>query len=57
MDWLGREAQGTTYESSVLYPLRFMIDTNIVGGNWVELPKGSYHLEAEQVRGPAFLRS
>lgn len=24
-----------TYESNVLFALRFMVDTDIVGGNWV----------------------
>ena len=33
-----------TYESSVLYSLRFMIDTGIVGGCWVSLPAGAYDL-------------
>ena len=31
-----------TYESNVLFALRFMIDCNIVGGNWIELPVGKY---------------
>lgn len=30
----------TTYESNVLFALRFMIDHEVVGGNWVELPAG-----------------
>lgn len=30
----------TTYESNVLFALRFMIDHDVVGGNWVELPAG-----------------
>jgi DNA polymerase delta subunit 1 len=34
----------TTYESNVLYPLRFMVDAGVVGGNWVALPAGSYRL-------------
>ena len=33
-----------TFESNVLYPLRFMIDTDIVGGNWIEFPAGTYAL-------------
>ena len=33
---------GTTYESNVIYALRFMIDLNVVGGNWIELPAGTY---------------
>ncbi|KAL2941770.1 DNA polymerase delta catalytic subunit [Bienertia sinuspersici] len=31
-----------TYESNVLFALRFMIDRNIVGGNWIEVPVGKY---------------
>ena len=31
-----------TFESNVLYTLRFMIDRGIVGGNWLELPAGKY---------------
>jgi DNA polymerase delta subunit 1 len=31
-----------TYESNVLFALRFMIDCDVVGGNWIELPAGSY---------------
>ncbi|KAL5555418.1 hypothetical protein UlMin_037654 [Ulmus minor] len=32
-----------TYESNVLFALRFMIDCNIVGGNWIEVPAGKYY--------------
>ncbi|KAJ8765388.1 hypothetical protein K2173_012085 [Erythroxylum novogranatense] len=32
-----------TYESNVLFALRFMIDCNIVGGNWIEIPAGKYN--------------
>ena len=31
-----------TYESNVLFVLRFMVDCDVVGGNWVELPAGTY---------------
>ncbi|EFC42814.1 predicted protein [Naegleria gruberi] len=31
-----------TYESNVLFVLRCMIDSNIFGANWVELPAGTY---------------
>ncbi|XP_027913140.1 DNA polymerase delta catalytic subunit-like isoform X1 [Vigna unguiculata] len=31
-----------TYESSVPFSLRFMIDCKIVGGNWIEIPVGKY---------------
>ncbi|KAL2630232.1 hypothetical protein R1flu_014918 [Riccia fluitans] len=32
-----------TYESNVLFALRFMIDCGIVGGNWIELPARKWH--------------
>lgn len=32
----------TTYESNVLFALRFMIDHEVVGGNWVELAAGHH---------------
>ncbi|DBA02210.1 TPA: hypothetical protein N0F65_007620 [Lagenidium giganteum] len=41
-----------TYESNVPFILRFMIDQNISGCNWVEAPQGSY-----SIRGPANKRS
>ena len=45
---LGGEGMGSraflTYESNVLYALRFMIDKGVVGGCWVTLPKGKYCL-------------
>ncbi|KAI0705141.1 DNA polymerase family B-domain-containing protein [Cytidiella melzeri] len=31
-----------TFESNIAYTLRFMIDTNVVGMNWIEVPKGKY---------------
>ena len=40
----GRYLGHTTYESNVIYPLRFMTDCGVVGGNWVALPAGSYRL-------------
>ena len=36
----------TTFESNVLFALRFMIDHDVVGGNWVELPAGQYTFQA-----------
>ena len=33
-----------TYESNIAYTLRFMIDTRVVGMNWVEIPGGTYEL-------------
>ncbi|KAL7112135.1 hypothetical protein ACP275_05G133300 [Erythranthe tilingii] len=32
-----------TYESNINFSLRFMIDCNIVGGNWIEVPRGKYN--------------
>jgi DNA polymerase elongation subunit (family B) len=33
-----------TYESNILFTLRFMIDAKLVGMNWVEIPAGKYTL-------------
>ncbi|EIW79208.1 hypothetical protein CONPUDRAFT_138364 [Coniophora puteana RWD-64-598 SS2] len=33
-----------TFESNVAYVLRFMIDTKVVGMNWIEIPAGKYKL-------------
>ncbi|KAL8473507.1 hypothetical protein ACS0TY_030371 [Phlomoides rotata] len=38
-----------TYESNVLFALRFMIDCNIVGGNWIEVPGGKYKKTARNL--------
>eukprot|EP00762_Andalucia_godoyi_P003127 ANDGO_01026.mRNA.1 DNA polymerase delta catalytic subunit len=42
--------QFTTYESDVLFILRFMIDTDVVGGNWIELPAGKYLYSGDNSR-------
>jgi DNA polymerase family B, exonuclease domain len=31
-----------TYESNVLFTLRWMVDAGVVGGSWIELPAGSW---------------
>ncbi|XP_058756521.1 DNA polymerase delta catalytic subunit-like [Vicia villosa] len=41
LDGLGMKSF-MTYESNVLFALRFMIDCSIVGGNWIEIPAGKY---------------
>ncbi|KAF9599784.1 hypothetical protein IFM89_001730 [Coptis chinensis] len=41
IDGLGTKSF-VTYESNVLFALRFMIDCDIVGGNWIEVPVGKY---------------
>ncbi|KAH9946498.1 hypothetical protein B0H21DRAFT_743121 [Amylocystis lapponica] len=33
-----------TFESNIGYTLRFMIDTRVVGMNWIEVPAGNYKL-------------
>lgn len=38
----GRSVSLSSYESNVLYALRFMVDTGMGGGQWVELPPGAY---------------
>ncbi|KAL8555058.1 hypothetical protein ACS0TY_003019 [Phlomoides rotata] len=38
-----------TYESNVFFALRFMIDCNIVGGNWIEVPGGKYKKTARNL--------
>eukprot|EP00898_Chlorokybus_atmophyticus_P007411 jgi/Chlat1/7671/Chrsp64S09160 len=38
-----------TYESNVLFVLRFMVDCNVSGGNWLELPAASYQLVSEGI--------
>ncbi|KAJ9704128.1 hypothetical protein PVL29_005424 [Vitis rotundifolia] len=38
-----------TYESNVLFALRFMVDCNIVGGNWIEVPAGKYKKTAKNL--------
>ncbi|KAG5647896.1 hypothetical protein DXG03_007820 [Asterophora parasitica] len=36
-----------TFESNIAYTLRFMIDTKVVGMNWIEVPAGKYGLVSE----------
>ncbi|KAL8459612.1 hypothetical protein ACS0TY_036923 [Phlomoides rotata] len=38
-----------TYEGNVPFALRFMIDCNIVGGNWIEVPGGKYKKTARNL--------
>ena len=37
--------RGQTYESNVPFVLRFMIDKEISGADWVELPAGTYSVQ------------
>lgn len=38
-----------TFESNINYELRFMIDYNIVGMNWLTLPAGAYTLRQNPI--------
>ncbi|CAG8721053.1 16526_t:CDS:2, partial [Acaulospora morrowiae] len=40
-----------TFESNIVYVLRYMIDCKVTGGNWIELPPKSYRIKqkSEQV--------
>lgn len=48
----GRSHSLATYESNVLYTLRFMVDTNMGGGQWLELPPGQWKAAAGPEGGP-----
>ncbi|KAH8116379.1 DNA polymerase family B-domain-containing protein [Phellopilus nigrolimitatus] len=37
-------AETPTFESNLPYTLRFMVDTKVVGMNWIEVPAGKYKL-------------
>ncbi|XP_060111444.1 DNA polymerase delta catalytic subunit [Heteronotia binoei] len=39
------------YESNIDFEIRFMVDRDIVGCNWIELPAGKYRLRQEQPAG------
>ncbi|CAK9013498.1 DNA polymerase delta catalytic subunit [Durusdinium trenchii] len=44
------DAAYTTYESNVPFILRYMVDNNIVGGNWLEIPRARYKLRRPGTR-------
>lgn len=37
-----------TYESNIDFDLRFMVDADIVGCNWIQLPAGTYRVREKQ---------
>lgn len=37
-----------TYESNIDFDIRFMVDTKVVGCNWIELPAGKYMLRTDK---------
>lgn len=48
LNWSGHgvDVFATTYESNVLYTLRFMVDNGIAGGQWMELKAPDYSLRS-----------
>ncbi|CAE1286503.1 POLD1 [Acanthosepion pharaonis] len=45
----GYAVQGyQTYESNIDFEIRFMVDSDVVGCNWIELPKGKYHIRRKE---------
>ncbi|CAN0507676.1 unnamed protein product, partial [Ectocarpus sp. 12 AP-2014] len=47
VDGYGQLCASTSYESNVPFVLRFMVDKDIPGASWVELPKGSYSIRSD----------
>ncbi|XP_022785647.1 DNA polymerase delta catalytic subunit-like [Stylophora pistillata] len=41
----------STYESNIDYEVRFMVDTGVVGCNWIELPAGKYKVRSPSIQG------
>ncbi|CAH2318907.1 DNA polymerase delta catalytic subunit [Pelobates cultripes] len=39
------------YEANIDFEIRFMVDNDIVGCNWIELPPGKYHIRKETDEG------
>ncbi|KAM4014758.1 LOW QUALITY PROTEIN: DNA polymerase delta catalytic subunit [Anomaloglossus baeobatrachus] len=43
----------SAYEANIDFEIRFMVDNDIVGCNWIELPAGKYHIRKENQGGDA----
>ncbi|XP_052797645.1 DNA polymerase delta catalytic subunit-like [Mya arenaria] len=41
------------YETNIDFEIRFMVDSNVVGCNWIELPAGKYHMREKENANPA----
>ncbi|MBN3311988.1 DPOD1 polymerase, partial [Atractosteus spatula] len=41
----------SAYEANIDFEIRFMVDADVVGCNWIELPAGKYRLRDEQQPG------
>jgi DNA polymerase delta subunit 1 len=49
VDWEGfSQKEVLTFESNIQYTLRFMVDTRIVGMNWIEIAAGEYSIRKEK---------
>uniref|UniRef100_H3B666 DNA polymerase n=1 Tax=Latimeria chalumnae TaxID=7897 RepID=H3B666_LATCH len=40
-----------SYEANIDFEIRFMVDNDVVGCNWIELPPGKYRIREELSRG------
>ncbi|KAH9507561.1 hypothetical protein Btru_051479, partial [Bulinus truncatus] len=45
-----------TYESNIDFEIRFMVDTDVVGCNWIELPAGKYSVRVKDNSNPKISR-
>ena len=41
--------EAKTYESKLNFPLRFMVDRDIVGMSWVKVPAGKFHISSSPI--------
>ena len=46
----GKYLQSSTYESSIPFALRFMIDMKIMGMSWIEFPRSKYTLRSGEYK-------
>ncbi|KAJ7224475.1 DNA polymerase family B-domain-containing protein [Mycena pura] len=49
-DYFATDRPIATFESNIAYTLRFMIDTKVVGMNWIEVPAKKYTVLSEKDR-------
>ncbi|KAJ6485901.1 DNA polymerase family B-domain-containing protein [Mycena sanguinolenta] len=47
-EFFSTDAPIATFESNIAYTLRFMIDTKVVGMNWIEVPAKKYTIVSER---------
>ena len=52
LNWSGHgtDVFTTTYESNILYTLRFMVDNDIAGGQWLQLKAPNFTLRSDRLR-------